>query len=116
MAILISDLFDPRGFQRALDQLRHRRFDCHVIQLHDALEADPGLLGDVELVDVENNSIRKVTVTERNLRAYQRLFTEHQLAVRDYCRNYGLGCTQSEAAIPFDELVMQMMRTSQLQK
>jgi len=116
MVILISDLFDPRGFQRALDQIRHRRFDCHVIQLHDSLEADPGLLGDVELVDVENESIRKVTVTERNLKAYKELFTGHQLAVRDYCRNYGLGCTQSEAAIPFDELVMQMMRASQLQR
>lgn len=116
LAVLISDLFDPRGFQRALDQLRHRRFDCHVIQLHSAAEADPGLLGDVELVDVETDSIRKVTVTEKNLKAYQRLFTEHQLAVRDYCRNYGLGCTQAEAKVPFDELVMEMMRLSQLQR
>jgi uncharacterized protein (DUF58 family) len=116
LAVLISDLFDPRGFQRALDQLRHRRFDCHVIQLHLAAEADPGLLGDVELVDVETDSIRKVTVTEKNLKAYQRLFTEHQLAIREYCRNYGLGCTQAEAKVPFDELVMEMMRASQLQK
>jgi uncharacterized protein (DUF58 family) len=116
LAVLISDLFDPRGFQRALDQLRHRRFDCHVIQLHLAAEADPGLLGDVELVDVETDTIRKVTVTEKNLKAYQRLFTEHQLAVREYCRNYGLGCTQAEAKVPFDELVMEMMRASQLQR
>lgn len=116
LAVLISDLYDPRGFQRSLDQLRHRRFDCHVIQLHTAAEADPGLLGDVELVDVETDSIRKVTVTEKNLKAYQRLFTEHQLAVRDYCRNYGLGCTQAEAKVPFDELVMEMMRLSQLQR
>ena len=116
LAVIISDLFDPRGFQRALDQLRHRRFDCHVIQLHTAAEADPGLLGDVELVDVENEQPRKVTVTERNLKAYKQLFTDHQLAVRDYCRQYGLGCTQAEAKVPFDELILQMMRASQLQR
>ncbi|HQZ64306.1 MAG TPA: DUF58 domain-containing protein, partial [Planctomycetaceae bacterium] len=53
LAVVISDLFDEHGFQRGLDQLRHRRFDTHVIQLHDPKEADPSLLGDAELVDVE---------------------------------------------------------------
>ncbi len=39
-----GDLFDEHGFQRGLDQLRYRRFDAHVIQLHDPKEADPALL------------------------------------------------------------------------
>ncbi len=116
LAVLVSDLFDPKGFQRGLDQLRHRRFDGHVLQLYREEEANPGLLGDVELVDVENESVRKVTVTERSLRTYRELFTSHQTSVREYCRNYGLGCTQAEAGVPFDELILQMMRASQVQR
>ena len=112
LVVVISDLFDEQGFQRGLDQIRYRRFDTHVIQLHDPKEADPGFLGDVELVDVESDSIRKVTVTERNIRNYKRLFLEHQNAVREYCRLYSLGCTQSPSTIPFDDLVMRMMRAS----
>lgn len=114
LAILLSDLFDPRGFEHGLNQLRHRRYDGHVIQLYEATEADPGLLGDVELVDVESSSVRKVTVTEKSLRSYKEVFTRHQTSVREYCRNYGLGCTQAEAAVPFDELVLRMMRASQV--
>jgi uncharacterized protein (DUF58 family) len=116
LAVLVSDFFDPSGFQRGLDRLRHRRFDGHILQLHTSKEADPGLLGDVEFQDVENDSIRKVTVTERNLRSYRELFQEHQQSLREYCRNYGLGCTQAEASVPFDELILHMMRASQVQR
>src|SRR5690606_5722527 len=72
MVVIISDLFDEHGFQNGLDQLRFRRFDGHVLQIYDPREADPMLLGDVELVDVETNSARKVTVTEKNVRAYKK--------------------------------------------
>ncbi len=112
LAVVISDLFDEHGFQSGLDQLRARRFDSHVLQLHDPKEADPSLLGDVEFVDIETESVRMVTVTEKNVKTYKRLFQQHQQAVRDYCTNYGLGCTQSPSIVPFDQLVLSMMRAS----
>lgn len=112
LAVVLSDLFDEHGFQNGLDQLRYRRFDAHVLQLHDPLEADPALRGDVELFDIESQTMRKVTVTEKHLKTYRQLFNEHQHAVREYCRNYALGCTQASSTVPFDELIMRMMRTA----
>lgn len=112
MAVVVSDLFDEHGFQKGLDQLRYRRFDAHVIQLHDPREADPALLGDAELVDIESESVRKVTITERNLKKYKQLFTDHQTAVREYCCTWNLGCTQSPSLVRFDDLIMRMMRES----
>jgi uncharacterized protein (DUF58 family) len=112
LAVVISDLFDERGFQKGLDLLRYRKFDAHVIQLHAPVEAEPDLLGDVELVDVETGAARMVTVTEKNLRTYRQRFHEHQTAVRDYCRNYRLGCTQSPSTVAFDHLILQMMRAA----
>ena len=112
LAVVISDLFEEHGFQRGLDQLRYRRFDAHVIQLHDPKEADPALLGDAELVDIESDSVRKVTVTERSLKRYRQLFADHQNAVREYCRACALGCTQSPSTVRFDDLIMRMMRES----
>lgn len=110
LAVVVSDLFDEHGFQSGLDQLRYRRFDTHVLQIHDPKEADPALLGDAELIDVENESIRKVTVSESNLRAYKRLFQDHQSSVREYCRGYEMGCTQTPTPVPFDSLIIRMMR------
>lgn len=112
LAIVISDLFDKHGFQRGLDQLRYHRFDTHVIQLHDPREANPELLGDAELEDIETGTVRKVTVTERNLATYKKLFSDHQTAVRDYCHKYAMSCTQSPTTVPFDELILRMMRQS----
>ena len=109
MTVVVSDLFDESGFQTGLDQLRYRRYDGHVVQLHDRKEVEPPMLGDVEMIDIETQSDRKVTVTEKNIRQYKRLFMEHQTSVREYCRNYGMGCTQTPAHVPFDDLVMNMM-------
>jgi uncharacterized protein (DUF58 family) len=110
LCVVISDLFAPSGFELGFDQLRHRRYEPHVIQLHHPREAQPEFLGDVELVDVENYSSRKVTVTEKNLRKYRKLFEDHQQAVQRYCRNYSIGCTQANCQVRFDDLVLRMMR------
>ena len=112
LAVVVSDLFAPGGFQRGLDQLRHRRYEPHVVQLHDPREARPAMLGDVELYDIENGSTRKVTVTERALAMYRRLFAEHQHSVERYCHSYSLGCTQATTETRFDDLVLRMMRVA----
>jgi uncharacterized protein (DUF58 family) len=112
LAVVVSDLFAPGGYERGLDQLRHRRYEPHVVQLHDPKEARPDMLGDVELYDIENGSSRKVTVTEGAVRTYRRLFDDYQRSVNRYCVNYGLGCTQATTEMKFDDLILRMMRVA----
>jgi len=112
LALLVSDLYDPAGFQPGLDLLRHHRYEPHIIQIFDRTEAEPKLKGDVELFDVETGSIQKVTVTERNLRQYRAIFDAFQESIKAYCQTYGLGCTRASTEIPFDELILKMMRTA----
>lgn len=112
IAVILSDLFDPAGFEAGLDQLRFSGFDLHVIQLHHPLDAEPAILGDAELVDVETGAVLQTTVTEHMLNEYRRLFRQHQLAVQNYCARYNLGCTQSGCQVQFDSLVMAMMKQS----
>ena len=54
--------------------------------------------------------MRKVTITERNLRQYRQIFDRFQESVQRYCNTYGLGCTRTTTEIPFDELILRMMR------
>jgi uncharacterized protein (DUF58 family) len=112
LAVVISDLFDPGGFERGLDLLRHNRYEPHVVQIFDRLEAEPQVKGDVELVDVETGLIQKVTITERNLRQYRKIFADYLESVRRYCNTYGIGGTRSATDIPFDELLLRMMRAA----
>ncbi len=112
LAIVVSDLFDPLGYERGLDLLRHRTYEPHIIQIHDPAEARPNLLGEIELFDIENESTRKVTVTERALREYRKVFDEFQDGVAAYGKKYGLGCTQTTNDMDFEDLVLRMMRTA----
>lgn len=110
LAIVVSDFFDPQGYQSAIDKLRHHQFEPRLIQVHDATEADPQLLGDVELLDVESNELRKLTVTERNLAQYRQAFADFIASIRTYCGRYGLHETIARTDEPFDELILGMMR------
>ena len=112
LAVVVSDLFDPSGYERGLDLLRHRTYEPHLIQIHDPAEAKPNLLGEIELVDIETDSLRKVTITERALREYRRVFHDFQTGVAAYGKKYGLGCTQTTNDVNFEDLVLRMMRTA----
>jgi uncharacterized protein (DUF58 family) len=110
LAIVVSDLYDPAGFERGLDLLRHRKYEPHVVQIFDRREAEPDLLGDLELLDIETERPQKVTISERNLRRYRQIFQEFQESVQRYSRTYGLGCTRTSTEVPFDQLILKMMR------
>ncbi len=113
LVVVVSDLYDPKGFERGFDLLRHRKYEPHVIQVFDRYEKEPeGMLGDVEMWDVESGSARKVTVTEKNLRTYRQLFNEFQEKVQAYCNRYGLGCTRTSTEVTFDDLILRMMRAA----
>lgn len=110
LAIVISDLFDPAGYRHGMDLLRHHKYEPHVVQLHDPAEAEPGLLGDVELFDVESEEIRKLTITEKNLSRYREVFQDFLGSIRTYASTYGIGCTVTTTEIPFDSTILDMMR------
>ena len=112
LAIVVSDLFDPEGYERGLDLLRHHRYEPHIVQVFDPIEAEPKLLGDLELYDIETESLRKVTVTERNLRQYRQIFDKFQESVTRYCNTYGVSCTRTTTDIPYDQWILRMMRAA----
>ena len=53
-----------------------------------------------------------MTITERNLQRYREVFQEFLEGMRRYCVAHGMACTQAATEIPFDELVVRMMRMS----
>jgi uncharacterized protein (DUF58 family) len=112
LAIVISDLFDQDGFREGVDRLRYAQFEPHVIQIHTRLEAEPKLLGDVQLVDCESGTEKKVTVTEKKLRHYRELFTAFVNDVETYCRMQGLAHTRTTTDVPFDAVLLKMMRAA----
>ena len=112
LVVVLSDFYDPAGYQESMDVLRHHRFEPHIIQFHASTEAQPKLLGDVELHDVETDDVRKLTVAEQHLEKYREVFRAFLKSIRDYCSTHGIGCTITSTENTFDQLVLGMLRTA----
>ena len=111
LAVLLSDLFAPEGYQSSIDRLKYQRFEPHVVQIHSPQEAAPGLLGDVELVDSETGEQKRMTVTEQQVQAYQKAFEAFLDELRQFCLDRAVGCSITDTSLAYDELVLQMLRT-----
>jgi uncharacterized protein (DUF58 family) len=107
--VVISDLYDPAGFQPGFDRLRQHGYEPRIVQIHEPGEAEPALLGDCELFDVEGKTARRVTVTERAARRYRRLFAEFHASVRGYCARHGMACVQMASDTPQQEAMVQIV-------
>jgi uncharacterized protein (DUF58 family) len=110
MAVVVSDFYDPEGFEEALDFLRYHKFDPVVIQLYDERELDPDLQGEVEVVDCETGDIRQVTVTPGLIESYKEAFQEYSEQIREYCNKHRSLYFQAPVQQAFDELILQVFR------
>ena len=111
LAVLISDFYDPVGFEQGLNTLRYNKFEPFVLQVYDQREAEPQLHGDLALVDCETGDTREVTVSKALLEAYQREHERYCKELEAYCTRYAMAFFRTHTGIPFDELVLRIFRS-----
>src|SRR5947207_2042537 len=80
VAVLISDLLDPQGYEAGLQALLERQVDLHLIHVLAPDELDPArrpeLRGDLRLTDVETGEARMLTVDGEALAGYRERLAE----------------------------------------
>ncbi|HEY0192024.1 MAG TPA: DUF58 domain-containing protein [Kofleriaceae bacterium] len=111
LAVVISDFYDPDGFEQGLNTLRYNKFEPFVLQVYDHREAEPQLHGDLALVDCETGDTREVTVSKSLLEAYQREHERYCQELEAYCTKYAMPFFRTHTSIPFDELVLKIFRS-----
>ncbi len=109
LAILVSDLYDPRGFELALDRLRHARFEVVVLQIWDPDEAKRLGTGDLVLVDSETGERREVTLTPEVLARFEEAQRKHRQRVAAYCRQKQVAHAEVSIDVPWDESVLRVL-------
>ena len=110
VAVVVSDFYDPSGYEEALNLLRYHRFEPFVIQLIDHREANPQLVGDLEIVDCETGEAREVTVSPRQLREFARMHEELCGGIESFCSARGIPCFRADTRVSFDELILRVFR------
>lgn len=110
LVVLISDLYDPEGFERALDVLRYAKFEVFVLHVIDREDGSPKLLGDVRLDDCETGMSREVTVTPKLLDKLRESYEAYLHDVQRYCAERQMTYVPADVSVPFDELILRVLR------
>ena len=106
IAIIISDLFDEKGYQDGLLALTHRNFDIHLVQVLDHEELFWTKTGNLLLTEIETGQ-RKATFLDKSLLESYRQTVERFLSdIQHYCSRYGINYYLHDTRIPFEDFLI----------
>ena len=110
VAVVISDFYDPKGFEEGLNFLRYNKYEVIAMQIYDQAELNPALRGDLHLIDCETGELREVTITASLMKRYQEAFEEFCEELEEFCVKRQLLYFKAPIQEPFDELVLRVFR------
>ena len=116
LAIVLSDFFDRAGYDEALALLRHHQFEVHAVQVLDPAELRPNETGDLRLVDAETSTAYEVTANENLLRQYHAQIDRFLAQLAAFCAERGIAYVQASTSVPFEDLVLRVLREGRLLK
>ncbi|HTB74745.1 MAG TPA: DUF58 domain-containing protein [Polyangiaceae bacterium] len=110
LAVLVSDLYDPKGFERGVNVLRYNKFDPFVVHVVDPSDARPRLQGDVLVYDCETGDEREVTVTAKVLERFAEAHAEYVAGIEHFCATRQVPYVAASVDVPFEEMILRVFR------
>jgi uncharacterized protein (DUF58 family) len=110
VVILVSDFLDKGGVADGLRYLAARGLDVCGIQVLTPDELDPPLTGDLKLTDVEDGDEAEITVSAPLLARYRVALDAFRVGLNDQFTRRGMTFLTTSTAVPFDRLVLTVMR------
>ena len=110
LAIVVSDLFDAKGFERGLDTLVYGNFDVLLLHIVDEAEINPQFDGALRLHDIESAQQRRLTVNRRLLELYRQKVSEYFTQIETFCLKRNIEYLRTSTVIPFEDLVLRYLR------
>ncbi len=105
IAIVISDFFDPRGYEDGLKALAYRDFDINLIQVMNHEELHWSQTGNLLLNECETGE-KKVTFVDQDLLdLYHKKISKFIAGIKTYCSHYGMNYFLCDTRIPFENLL-----------
>jgi uncharacterized protein (DUF58 family) len=114
LLILLTDLLDPRGYERALLLAKPQRLQVFLIHILADEELNPLLAGDLRLIDVETGRAVEVTVNAESLRAYASARDGFFHGIEQFCFRRGIDYLRTATSVPLDRLVLRSLRQAGL--
>ncbi|HEV3084292.1 MAG TPA: DUF58 domain-containing protein [Gemmataceae bacterium] len=116
IVVLLSDFMDKGGYEEALRYLVARQLDIYVIQILSHEEIEPEIVGDLQLVDVEDEDVAEITVSAPLLKRYKQNLAAFRSSLSEFCLRRGVSYLFTSNQVPFERLVLTYLRQRGLVK
>jgi uncharacterized protein (DUF58 family) len=116
IVILLTDLMDKGGYEEALRYLLARQLDIYVVQILCQEEIEPEVVGDLRLVDIEDDDVAEITVSAPLLKRYKQNLAAYRAGVHEFCTRRGITYLFTSNQVPAERLVLSYLRQRGLVK
>lgn len=112
VAVVLSDLFDPAGFEQAVDRLAKRGFEPFLLQVVSDFDAAPDLTGGVKLLEAGGRRVRRADLDAIDLKNYASVYRDFNTACRRYCARRSFGIVQTRSSTPYQQAVLRIIHAT----
>jgi len=116
VAVVVSDLLDPAGYESGLRSLLGRGMEVHVVHVLSPEEAEPELAGELRLIDCETEASTELTAGEPLLRTYLARLQGFIEGAKEFCSARGMGYLFARSDARVEDVVMGDLRRGGLFK
>jgi uncharacterized protein (DUF58 family) len=114
LAVVLSDLLDPGGYEAGLKALVGRGFQVDVVQILAPEELDPTTYGDLRLVDSETGAVQEVTFGRFRLKAYHNTVQQFLGRIRRFCAAHRICFFTARSDTDLEELLLKRLRAAEV--
>lgn len=114
VAVVLSDLLDPAGYETGLTALVGRGFQVNVVQILAPDELNPVTYGDLRLVDSETGGLQEVTFGKYRLKQYQQTVQNFIQRLREFCTRRGISFFSVGSDTNLQDLLLKQLRTAEV--
>jgi len=108
--VLISDLMDKEGYEKALRFLVTQQMDVYLLHVLCPEELNPEVKGDLKLIDCEDEDVAEITVSRPLLEKYKRTLASFVDGAREFCTRRGMSYLMVSTETPVETLVANYLR------
>ena len=110
LVFLLSDFMDKGGYEEGLRYRIARNRDVVAVQVLAQEEVEPPMVGDLKLVDLEDDDEAEVTVSAPLLKRYRETLNAYRAELNQFCTRRGVTYLFTTNQVPFDKLVLGYLR------
>jgi len=110
MAIVLSDLLDPLGYEEGLLSLRSQGWEVCLLQILEKNELQPIEEGEVVLIDKETHQSIETIIDEATRQRYEEEVRDFLQRVKSFCQHYEINYLQVLTSLPLINFIFQDLR------